>query len=32
MPGYRWVLVYGDYRCETGYALRRVPIEWECLA
>jgi len=31
MPGYRWVLVYGDYLRETGYALRRVPIEWDCL-
>jgi hypothetical protein len=31
MPGYRWVLVYGDYRRETRYALRRVPIEWECM-
>lgn len=30
MPGYRWVLGYGDYRREIGYALRRVPIEWEC--
>jgi L-fucose isomerase-like protein len=31
MPGYRWVLIYGDYLRETGYALRRVPIEWDCL-
>jgi len=31
MPGYRWVLVYGDYLRETGYALRRVPLEWDCL-
>jgi hypothetical protein len=30
MPGYRWVLVYGDYLRETGYVLRRVPIEWDC--
>jgi hypothetical protein len=30
MPGYRWVLIYGDYLQETGYALRRVPIEWDC--
>jgi hypothetical protein len=29
MPGYRWVLVYGNYRREIGYALRRVPIEWD---
>jgi hypothetical protein len=31
MPGYRWVLIYGDYLREIGYALRRVPIEWESL-
>ncbi len=31
MPGYRWVLIYGDYLRETGYALRRVPIQWDCL-
>jgi hypothetical protein len=31
MPGYRWVLVYGDYLRETGYAMRRVPLEWDCL-
>jgi L-fucose isomerase-like protein len=31
MPGYRWVLIYGDYLREAGYALRRVPIEWDCL-
>ena len=31
MPGYRWALIYGDYLREVGYALRRVPIEWDCL-
>lgn len=31
MHGYRWVLVYGDYLRETGYALRRVRIAWERL-
>ena len=31
MPGYRWVLIFGDYLRETGYALRRVPIAWDCL-
>jgi len=31
MPGFHWMLVYGNYLRETGYALKRVPIEWECL-
>ena len=31
MPGYRSVLIYGNYLRETGYALRRVPIAWDCL-
>lgn len=31
MPGFHWMLVYGDYLRETGYALRRVGIEWDCL-
>jgi len=31
MPGFHWMLVYGDYLRETGYALRRVEIEWDCL-
>lgn len=31
MPGYRWVLAWGDWLRETGYALRRVPIAWDCL-
>jgi hypothetical protein len=31
MPGFHWMMVYGDYLRETGYALKRIPIEWECL-
>ncbi|HUT23576.1 MAG TPA: sugar isomerase [Sumerlaeia bacterium] len=31
MPGFHWMLVYGDYCREIGYALRRIPIEWERL-
>jgi len=31
MPGFHWMVVYGDYLRETGYALRRVPIAWDCL-
>jgi len=31
MPGFHWMLVYGNYLRETGYALRRAGIAWECL-
>ena len=31
MPGFHWMTIYGDYLRETGYALRRVPIAWDCL-
>ena len=31
MRGFHWMLVYGDYLREAGYALKRTPIEWECL-
>ena len=31
MPGFHWMLVYGDYARETGYALKRTPIEWDYL-
>jgi hypothetical protein len=31
MPGFHWMTVYGDWLRETGYALRRVGIRWECL-
>ena len=29
MHGFHWMLGYGDYRKELGYALRRVGIAWE---
>ncbi|UCG15327.1 MAG: hypothetical protein JSV19_08505 [Phycisphaerales bacterium] len=32
MRGFHWMLVYGDYLREVGYALKRTPIEWACLA
>ncbi len=31
MHGFHWMTVYGDYRKEIGYALRRVGIQWEDL-
>jgi hypothetical protein len=31
MPGFHWMTIYGDYLRETGYALKKVPIAWECL-
>jgi hypothetical protein len=32
MPGFHWMLVYGDYAREVGYALAKVPIQWDFLA
>lgn len=32
MPGFHWMTCYGDYSREIGYALKRLGIEWECLA
>lgn len=32
MPGFHWMLGYGDYMKEIGYALRRVGIEWDDLS
>jgi L-fucose isomerase-like protein len=29
MPGFHWMTGYGDYMRETGYALKRLGIEWE---
>ena len=29
MPGFHWMTGYGDYLRETGYALKRLGIEWE---
>jgi hypothetical protein len=31
VPGFHWMTVYGDYLRETGYALKKVAIDWECL-
>lgn len=31
MPGFHWMTGYGDYTREVGYALKKVPIKWECL-
>jgi len=31
MPGFHWMTGYGDYLRETGYALKRIGIEWEQL-
>lgn len=31
MPGFHWMLCYGDYMKEIGYVLRRVGIEWDDL-
>lgn len=29
MPGFHWITCYGDYLRETGYALKRIGIDWE---
>lgn len=31
MPGFHGMTVYGDWLRETGYALKKIPIAWECL-
>ena len=31
MPGFHWMVSYGDYMKELGYALRRVGIQWDTL-
>jgi hypothetical protein len=31
MPGFHWMTGYGDSMRELGYALKRIPIEWEVL-
>jgi hypothetical protein len=31
MPGFHWITVYGDYIRETGYALKKIGIEFENL-
>jgi hypothetical protein len=32
MPGFHWITVYGDYLRETGYALKKIAIDFECLS
>lgn len=32
MPGFHWETIYGDYLKEMGYALKKIPIDWEVLA
>jgi len=31
MPGFHWMTAYGDWRREIGYALKKIPIDWEDL-
>jgi L-fucose isomerase-like protein len=31
MHGFHWMTVYGDYLREVSYALKRMPIAWECI-
>ncbi len=31
MPGFHWMTIYGDYRNEIGYALKRTKIKWQNL-
>ena len=31
MPGFHWITVYGNYIKETGYALKKIRIEFENL-
>jgi hypothetical protein len=31
MPGFHWMICYGDYLREIGYAIKRVNIDWDCL-
>jgi hypothetical protein len=31
MPGFHWMMVYGDYAREVGYALKKVSIKWDYL-
>jgi hypothetical protein len=32
MRGFHWITVYGDYMKETGYALKKIGIDFENLA
>jgi hypothetical protein len=31
MPGFHWMTCYGDYTRETGYALKKIGIDFETL-
>ena len=31
MPGFHWMTCYGDYTRELGYALKKIPIQWDFL-
>lgn len=31
MPGFHWMTGYGNYLREVGYAIKRIPIKWDCL-
>jgi hypothetical protein len=31
MPGFHWMTIYGNYLKEAGYALKKVPIAFECM-
>jgi len=31
MPGFHWMVVYGDYHREIGYAIKKIPIQWDFL-
>jgi hypothetical protein len=30
-PGFHWMTIYGDYHREIGYALKKIPIQWDFL-
>jgi len=32
MRGFHWMLVYGDYLNEVGYAMKKTSIEWKSLS
>jgi hypothetical protein len=32
MPGFHWMTIYGDYVREAGYALKKIPIAFECIS
>jgi hypothetical protein len=31
MPGFHWMTIYGDYHREVGYAIKKIPIQWDFL-